>query len=118
MQQGLKTLHSLGTALGEDRKLLSHSHREKKFSTANLRSVSLNNTDDDQMQALIPREKRVGKKSGVCSGREVISTAGRSLIKCNLSSTKKEEGNQTAAETEIQKHKIFTKIKLLFKPNL
>lgn len=31
---------------------------------------------------------------------------------------KKEKGNQTASETEIQKHKIFTKIKFLFKPDL
>lgn len=57
MQQGLKTLHSWGTALWEDRKLLLHSHREKKFSKADLTLVSLNNTDDDQMHALIPGEK-------------------------------------------------------------
>lgn len=78
-QQGLKTLHSLGTALWQDRKLLSHCHREKKFSTANLRPVPLNNTDDDdEMHTQIPREKRVGKKSGLCSGRELVSKAGRS----------------------------------------
>lgn len=87
-KQGLKTLHSLGTALWEDRKLLSHSHREKKFSTANLRSVSLNKTDDDQMHALIPGEKWVGKKSGLCSGWELVSKAGRSWLKCNVSSKK------------------------------
>lgn len=87
-KQGLKTSHSLGTALWEDRKLLSHSHREKKFSIANLRSVSLNKTDDDKMHALIPGEKWVGKKSSMCSGQQLVSKAGRSRLKCNVSSKK------------------------------